>query len=118
MADVAVNWKEYFYSIRSVCPWSWAAWQRNEIQITTWIPRQRNVSAIPNGIQAVVHIAKHNPRQLKKMCDRFNHEREHEEWLWSHPDYGNFSTQVPVFIQQDRKLLENARKSAHKLKIT
>ena len=113
MADAAVDWTEYFRSIKKVCPWSWAAWQRGEILITTWIPRRfNNRSAIPSGVQAVVHLADHNPRQLKKMCDRFNRTRPEEEWLWSHPDFGHYSTPVPVFIQQDRFLLESARKNA------
>lgn len=106
MADVAVDWEEYFYSIKTVCPWSWAAWKKREIQITNW----RSHIIDLGSRQAILYIApKHNPRQLKKMSDRFNRTRQHEEWLWSHPDFSYNSTPVPVFIQQDRAKLERAR---------
>ena len=45
------------------------------------------------------------------MSERFNDTRPSEEWLWSHPDFGHYSTPVPVLIQQDRTSLEKARKS-------
>ena len=106
MADVAVDWEEYFYSIKTVCPWSWAAWLKKEIHTTNW----RSHIIDLGSYQARLYIApNHKPRQLKKMCDRFNAEREGEEWLWSHPDFGFNSTPVPVFIQQDRARLERAR---------
>ena len=104
-----VNWEEYFYSIRKVCPWSWAAWRQGEILITNWIPRQQ-CSVIPSGFQAVVHLDNHNPRQLKKISDWYNQKRTEEEWLWSHPKYSKHSTSVPVLIQQDSFMLESARK--------
>ena len=106
MADAAVDWHTYFESIKRVCPWSWAAWRKQEITIIEW-----RSHILPLGsFQARLYTTKqHNPRQLKKMCDRFNRERPHEEWLWSHPDFAFNSTPIAVFIQQDRQLLEKAR---------
>lgn len=110
MADAAVNWEEYFNNIKPVCPWSLSAWNKQEIHITKWRSHIINL----DSYQARIYIAlNHNPRQLKKMCDRFNITRQHEEWLWSHPRFGNYSTPVPVFIQQDRAKLTSIR-----LKIT
>lgn len=111
MAAVEVDWTEYFCSIQKVCPWSWAAWQKGEILITVW-KGTKSIKNIPLGYQAVVHLSDHNSRQLKKLSDNFNNTRDHEEWLWSHPKYKGYSTPVPVLIQQDRKLLEMARKKA------
>lgn len=113
MADVAVDWKNYFLSIKSVCPWSVGAFLRDELLFVDWQTRQCP-KVIPEGKQAVVHLApRHNPRQLKKMCDRFNQTRPDEEWLWSHPSFGYNSTPVACFIQQDRILLEKARNLAN-----
>lgn len=107
--DAEVNWEEYFESIKEVCMWSVGAFKRGELLIVKWKSRCDPVD-IPRGKQAVIHLARyHNPRQLKKMCDRFNTQRQHEEWLWSHPQFGYNSTPVACFIQQDRKTLENAR---------
>lgn len=106
MADVAVNWDNYFQSIKSVCPWSLSAWRSREIHIINW----RSHILELDSYQARIYIApKHNPRQLKKMSDRFNQERPNEEWLWSHPSFGYHSTPVPVFIQQDRAKLMHIR---------
>lgn len=106
MADVAVNWQQYFESIKPVCPWSLSAWNKKEIHITNW---QSHIIDL-DSYQARIYIApNHNPRQLKKMCNRFNTYRTNEEWLWSHPDFANHSTPVPVFIQQDRDKLTSIR---------
>ena len=106
MADVAVDWEQYFNSIKQVCPWSYSAWLKQEIHTINWHSQIIDLGSY----KARLYITnKHNPRQLKKMTDRFNRERQHEEWLWSHPDFGFNSTPVAVFIQQDRQLLEQAR---------
>ena len=107
MADVEVNWTAYFESIKKVCPWSNQAWRNGEINITNW---QSNIIDLGSYNARLYTTTRHNPRQLKKMTDRFNRERQHEEWLWSHPDFGYNSTEVAVFIQQDRQLLERARR--------
>lgn len=102
----AANWELYFASIRSVCPWSNSAWRQGAIAITTW-----NGIIVPLGSwKARLYLApKHNTRQLRKMTERFNRERSNEEWLYSHPRFGDNSTPVPCFIQQDRQTLEKIR---------
>lgn len=106
MAEDAVNWNEYFCSIGSVCPWSLRSWRKGAIAITIW----HGIITPLGSWEARLYLApKHNPRQLKKMADRFNRTRPQEEWLWSHPQYQHHSTPVACFIQQDRKTLEMIR---------
>ena len=112
MADVEVNWKQYFHSIKTVCPWSHVAFKRAAIDLTLW----RGVISPLGNWEARLYLApRHNPRQLKKMSDRFNRQRPDEEWLWSHPKFEHFSTPVPCFIQQDRLTLEKARFNTKKI---
>lgn len=106
--DAEVNWLSYFESIKKVCPWSHQAWRQGTLNFVEW---QSEIYPL-GSFSARIYIAQnHNPRQLKKMCNRFNQQRPDEEWLWSHPVYGFNSTPVPVFIQQHRKTLENIRLS-------
>jgi hypothetical protein len=104
--EAEVDWCNYFYTIKPVCPWSYAAYVKGEIAI------HKGFSDIfpLDGYQARVYTVKHSPRLCKLHTDRLNLARPHEEWLWSHPSYGNYSTPVPVFIQQDRATLERLRK--------
>jgi len=104
--SVEVNWQEYFESIQPVCPWSISAYRKGEIAIHYGF---RDIAPL-DGYQARLYIVKHSPRLCKLHTDRLNLARPHEEWLWSHPSYGNYSTPVPVFIQQDRATLERLRK--------
>lgn len=102
MADVAVDWSKYFNSIKTVCPWSLSAWKRGGIDIQSW-----RGEAIPlDSWDARIYLAPHHkPRQLKKMCDRFNRDNPSEEWLWSHPVFEDNSAPIACFIQQDRERL-------------
>ena len=103
--SVEVNWQEYFKGIRSVCPWSWAAWQRGLISIEVW----RNQPLDLDQFQARVYVVKNlNPRRLKKLCKKLDEDLVYE-WLWSHPRYGTDSTPVPVLIQQSRQQLNDIR---------
>ena len=106
-ANVAVDWAEYFQSIRTSCPWSLAAWRKQQISIEQW--RGQPLPLEP--FLARVYIVDLNPRRLKKLCARLDRESEQEEWLWSHPRYGGDSTPMPVLIQQNRTTLENIRKT-------
>lgn len=106
-ASVAVNWAEYFQSIKESCPWSLAAWRRNQISVQRW-----QGEPLPlEPFLARVYIVDLNPRRLKKLCARLDRESSQDEWLWSHPRYGGDSTPVPVLIQQNRNKLENIRKT-------
>mgnify|MGYP000043815824 FL=1 len=106
MGAAAVNWCNYFDSIQNVCPWSKTAWRNGAIDIQTWHSQIYEL----DDLEVRLYIApRHNPRQLKKMSNRFNELRPNDEWLWSHPDFGFNSTPVPVFIQQDRAKLNSIR---------
>ena len=98
-------WLDYFYSIRTYCPWSYSAWRNNKIEVVLWTGAVEEL----NGLEARVHCLDRKPRLLKKIEQRLNREREFEEWLHSHPSFGINSTPVPVLIQQDRLGLQNAR---------
>lgn len=101
-------WSEYFHSIRSQCPWSWAAWRKHQIDIQPW--RGQLIDLDPS-IQARVYVCKKlNARQLKKLCNRLD-QSEVYEWLWSHPKYGQGSTPWPCLIQQDRQQLAQIRRT-------
>jgi hypothetical protein len=105
--DAEVNWEEYFQKIRRVCPWSWAEYRKGRIDIVAGNETQ------PLGNFAariyIVDIRDHN--ELEEYHDYLNETTE-DEWLYSHPYYGGNSTEIPVLIQQDAKLLENARNSS------
>jgi hypothetical protein len=104
-ASAEVNWAKYFYSIRTVCPWSYSAWQRGLISIEVW--RNRVIDLDP--YQARVYVVKNlNPRRLKKLCKKLDQDPCYE-WLWSHPRYGVDSTAIPVLIQQSRQQLNDIR---------
>jgi hypothetical protein len=106
VADAEVDWGAYFASIKTVCPWSLSAWKQDKIKIHTWHSQMYEL----DELEARIYTApNHTPRQLKKMCNRFNLARPHEEWLWSHPVYGNHSAPIACFIQQDRARLEHLR---------
>jgi hypothetical protein len=100
---VAVNWEEYFYSIKKQCPWSWAAWQQGQILVR----RQGQPQAL-GEYQAIVYVSNLNRRRLKKLCAKLNTSKEYE-WLWSHPSYGAYGTPKPCLIQQDRSVLDEIR---------
>ena len=108
MEDAEAKWKEYFYSIRTACPWSWAAWQKGSIDIQSWEGRPQELG----DWDARLYVARGRKfRIIKKIAKRMNDTRPQDEWLWSHPDFGNNSTPVPVLIQQSRIGLETVRKS-------
>jgi len=100
---VAVDWNQYFYSIRSQCPWAWAAWQRNEIMIQRWQGKPEDLG----NYQARVYIVALNRRRLKKLAKKLD--TGDCEWLWSIKGYGLYATPVPTLIQQSRQRLTELR---------
>ena len=97
-------WLEYFDSIRSVCPWSFPAYAKNQIDIKPFFDYQ------PLGdYLARVYIYHLKPQELEEMMERLNDEYPHETWFWSHPKEGGHSAPFPVLIQQDTKYLESIR---------
>lgn len=111
MEDAAVNWLEYFLSIKSVCPWSWAAAKRDRIDIQQW---KQGIKPLGEYEARIYTAPAHKPRQLKKISNTLNQTRPNEEWLWSHPKYQHNSTPIPVLIQQDRSRLEQIRQNLQK----
>jgi len=98
----SVNWAEYFYRIRQDCPWSYAAWQKDLIDIV------QTKEILPLGkYKARVYIFDLNKRKLKKLC-KSRDEGEYE-WLWSVPGYGINGTPKPCLIQQSRRELTEIR---------
>ena len=106
-AEANNDWASYFDSIRKVCPWSYPAFKKQKIKIQDW-------QGIPEDLGenlAIVYVHKHaSPRLLKKIADRMMSARPAEEWLYSHPQYKQYSTEVPVLIQQDLAHLESVRR--------
>jgi hypothetical protein len=101
-----VNWQDYITSIRPVCPWSNSAWAKGQIAVAQW---KGQVLSLEH-YQARIYTYNTTPRLLKKATQRLNNQYSEFEWLWSHPQYKNYSTPVPVLIQQDRILLNKIRK--------
>ena len=106
-----VDWLSYFVSIRGSCPWSRYHWQKGSIDIVHLAINFGKTEPQPlQTYVARIYIRPNcSPRLLKKLADRFNLRYEAEEWLYSHPVYGGQSTPVPVLIQQNRAILEEAR---------
>ena len=102
------DWSEYFASIISVCPWSKSYWKQQKIDVQKWKGEQNITPLKDNVARMWIHIHA-SGRLLCKVHNRLNICRDHEEWLYSHPCYGGYSTPVPVLIQQDMAILNAAR---------
>ena len=105
VAEEKVDWPAYFNHIKSVCPWAYAAFKKQEIKITQW---SGNVEELDN-YQAIVYIVPStNRRRLKKLAKKLNTIIKYE-FLWSEPTNGNYASPVHIIIQQDRRKLFDAR---------
>ena len=105
-AVAEVNWQEYFASIVSVCPWSKKYWSQQRIDVVEW---QDKILELGSYVARVYVHTEADAKELEKMMNLFNEQREDEEWLYSHPQYGGHSTPVGVLIQQDHVLLNSIR---------
>jgi hypothetical protein len=97
------SWADYFYKIRLQCPWSWAAWQKDLIDIVAWTGE---VIALGH-YQARVYIVDTTEIELKQLA--YDLDQGEYEWLWSHPGFGPWATPAKVLIQQDRAELARLR---------
>jgi hypothetical protein len=103
----SVNWYAYFKSIREQCPWSYAAYMRNEIQFLPWNP---GIEPHPlDQYQARMWLMDYPNSIIEAMAEELNSRDLENEWLFSYPGYGEYATPVPVLIQQDRKTLTDLR---------
>jgi hypothetical protein len=107
--NVEVNWREYFASINHVCKWSLKYWDRGEIDVVK-SPKRFRYQPLQKAVARVYYNTEWTSRQLEELADAHNAKYPDEEWLWSSPEYKGNSTPVPVVIQQDRGLLEQARR--------
>ena len=112
--DVEVNWLKYYESISEVCPWSLGYCTvpgLAHVDLEATVGRQ----PLNNDLIARVYYSTDwTSRQLLDMADAYNDLYPEEEWLYSHPSYGGYSTPVPALIQQDRAILEEARNKKRK----
>lgn len=102
------QWSEYFASIVSVCPWSKSYWKQQKIDIQKWTG-ERNIEPLGEYVARMYIHKNASGRILCNIHHRLNTVRPYEEWLYSHKQYGGFSTPVPVLIQQDLQILTKAR---------
>ena len=103
-----IDWKEYFISIVSVCPWSLAYWTKQKIDVIRW-RGESNVEELGDYVARMWIHPNASARRLSDIHHRLNKSRLHEEWLYSHNLLGDYSTPVPVLIQQNLMILKRAR---------
>lgn len=99
----SVDWLEYFKSIKTECPWSYAAYLKGLIDICEYTGEILPLA----HYQARVYTV-NDPRQsVEALSAALDH--GDDEWLFSFPGYGEFATPVPVLIQQNRRQLNEIR---------
>lgn len=101
----AVDWLEYFSSIRSVCPWSYPAYTQGQIEIV----RGSRIRPLGKFRARVYLLNNYSPRRIKKLATKLEQLEDSSEWLWSHPRYGQYSAPIGCLIQQDRAELAAIR---------
>ena len=89
-----------------MCPWSKAYWKKQKIDVSSW---KDNILPLNQFVARVYICNDLTETDLIDKMNKFNDERDHEEWLYSHPKHGGYSTPVPVLIQQDFKILNDIR---------
>lgn len=99
----SVDWHRYFNMIKAQCPWAWRAWGQGSIDIVAYTGE-----ILPLGdYQARVYVIHAPTETVEAICHSLNY--GHDEWLFSYPGYGEWATEVPVLIQQDRSRLQELR---------
>ena len=104
----SVDWLSYFKSIRSECPWSYAAWLKGQIDIQQW---HQHIEIKPLGeFQARMYTVDYPNAVVEAMAEELDSKDTVHEWLFSYPGYGDYATPVAVLIQQNRQQLNDLRK--------
>ncbi len=102
----ADDWLLYFDSIRAVCPWSYPAYTRGEIDIV----RGAKIRPLTPYRARVYLLPMWSPRRIKKLATKLANIDSSDEWLWSHPRYGTHSSPVGCLIQQSAEELNMIRR--------
>ena len=101
------EWLEYFQSIRDVCPWSLGWYRQGRIDVVQWMgiihPLRHNAARIYISHGTPAHT-------LDEWQEFLNLQKPREEWFYSHPSNGGYSTPYPVLIQQSHAKLNAARR--------
>lgn len=101
----SVDWYSYFKSIRSQCPWSYAAYLKGKIHITEY-----QGVRLPLGLySARMYIVYAPDATVVSIAEGFDYDDLEYEWLYSYPGYGEYATPVSVIIQQWRSELNAIR---------
>jgi hypothetical protein len=101
----SVDWYAYFKSIRSECPWSYAAYLKGQIHITEYTGQRLPLGAY----SARMYVVSAPNETVEALASGLNHDDPDCEWLFSYPGYGDYATPVSVLIQQSRSTLKNLR---------
>ena len=97
-------WLDYFDSIRTVCPWSYPAYTKNQIDIQPYFSYKPLDEYL-----ARVYIYHLTSQQLETVMEDMNEQYPDEEWFFSHPSEGGHSAPLPCLIQQSHAYLESIR---------
>lgn len=101
----SVDWYQYFKSIRSQCPWSYASYLRGKIHITEYQGEK-----LPLGdYDARMYIVNAPDATVVAIAEGFDYEDKEYEWFYSYPGYGEYAAPVSVLIQQSRAQLQDLR---------
>tara|TARA_R100001510_G_scaffold50887_1_gene50230 strand:+ start:114 stop:512 length:399 start_codon:yes stop_codon:yes gene_type:complete len=120
--EVKINWLEYFYSIRKVCPYSYQSYLDGTTKITNFdedilVLNEQNFETLP--WEVIVYLLGDDLTldAIDEYVASLNDCQNTCEYLWSHPTFtkgGNNNTPVPVIIQQDRARLMELRSGKKK----
>jgi hypothetical protein len=101
----SVDWSAYFKSIRSECPWSYAAYNKGQIDIVEYTGQ----TIALGDFAARVYKVNDSDVDVESLSEHLDKQDAEYEWLFSYPAYGDYATPVPVLIQQWRHQLEAIR---------
>jgi hypothetical protein len=104
-SHLSVDWYAYFKSIRTQCPWSYAAYLKGQINIVEYTGVK-----LPIGDYAArMYILSAPDATVASIASAMDYGDTECEWLYSYPGYGEFATPVCVLIQQPRNVLDALR---------
>lgn len=107
-------WQEYLASIQTVCPWSLQHYRMGRIDVVTFVGIRlplRNYSARIYTCDGV------SSATLNEWQERLNELYARDEWFYSHPSYGGYSSPRPILVQQSHAQLNKIRKTIKKTSI-